>query len=94
MKRNKLNPKPPLATSDNLMLSSTTNPQAKKKQAQMPTIKKKKQILMKACLTKHKLILTPLGAQEVASRCIIAHMMDRELALDQPYEKTEECCSA
>jgi hypothetical protein len=57
----------------------------------MPTTKKKKQILMKAHLTKHKLILTPSGAQEAALCHIITHMIDGELTLNQLYEKTEEC---
>jgi hypothetical protein len=50
--------------------------------------------MMKAHLTQHKLILTPLGAQEVATHHVIAHTMNGELTSDQPYEKTEECHSA
>jgi hypothetical protein len=56
--------------------------------------KKKKTTAIEAHLTKHKSIPTPLGAQEAATHCIITHTMNGELASDQPYEKTEEHCSA
>jgi hypothetical protein len=90
-KKNKPNPKTPLTTSDNLTPLTTTTPQAKKNQAQMPTQKKKKTTLTEASLTKHKLILAPSGARDTASHRVIAHMMDGELASNQPYEKSEEC---
>jgi hypothetical protein len=94
MKKNKPNPKTPTTTSDNLMPPATTNPQAQKKQAQKPTIKKKKTTAIEAHLTKHKSIPTPSGAREAATCHVIAHTMDGELASDQLYEKTEERHSA
>jgi hypothetical protein len=95
MKKNKPTPKTPLATLDNITPHSTTTPpQAKKKQAQKPMTMKKKQDMMEACQTKQKLIPTPLGACNVATYCSCAHVLDEVLTSDQPYKKTEECCSA
>jgi hypothetical protein len=93
-KKNKPNPNTPLTTSAPLTPSATTPPQTQKKQAQKPMTKKKKSTVIEAYLTQHKLILTPLGAQEAALCCVIAHTMDGVLASNQPYKKTEECRSA